>query len=70
MESRHHRKPKSLGGANEPPNTVKVPHTKHEAWHFLFGNMPAHKIFEEINNVWIDPDFKIELVPTRRQVPY
>ncbi len=68
--SRHHRKPRSIGGSNEPPNTVKVPHHKHEAWHILFKNMTAQQIFEEINNIWIDPDYKIALVPTKREVPY
>jgi hypothetical protein len=70
MENRHHRKPKSIGGANEPPNTVIVPKNKHDAWHTLFGNMPAQKIFEEINTTWLDPDYKIELVETRRKIPY
>lgn len=61
--SRHHRKPKSINGSNEPPNTIIVPHNQHMAWHVLFGNMTAHQIVNELNSKWIDPLFMIHATP-------
>lgn len=57
--TRHHRKPKSLGGTTERKNVSKIPHKKHVAWHVLFGNAPAHRIAEEINRYYIDPDYRL-----------
>lgn len=57
----HHRLPKSLGGKRTPENISRVRRTQHEAWHTLFGNMTAFQIAEVINEVWLDPNFKMHL---------
>lgn len=66
-KSRHHRCPKSRGGSNEPPNTIKVPHKKHEAWHVVFGNKSPEEIVQDLNNIWFYPDY--EVVLKRRNIP-
>lgn len=57
--TRHHRKPKSLGGTGDPRNIVRLPAKKHAAWHLLFRNLPAERIAEEINRWYIDPDYQL-----------
>jgi hypothetical protein len=59
--TRHHRKPKSLGGGRNKRNISLLPNRKHIAWHILFANWPAHKIAEEINARYIDPEFRLVL---------
>jgi hypothetical protein len=59
--TRHHRKPKSLGGGRNKRNISLLPNQKHVAWHVLFSNMPAHKIADEINEKFLDPDFRFVL---------
>lgn len=47
--TRHHRKPKSLLDlytGRKKPNVIKVPRSKHEAWHTLFNNAPAEKVLK------------------------
>jgi hypothetical protein len=66
--TRHHRLPKSRNGANDPPNVVKVPQSKHEAWHILFSNMTAQEVLEQMNDWWIDPRYKLCLVPTKQPI--
>lgn len=61
--SRHHRHPKSRGGSNFPPNTIRVPHKKHEAWHVLFGNKTAEEIVKDLNEIWFYPDYEVTLHP-------
>lgn len=56
--TRHHRKPKSIGGCNEPENISVIRLKKHVAWHILFGDMCAKQIAEEINKYYLDPSFK------------
>jgi len=60
--TRHHRKPKSLGGRAEKRNISLLPDKKHVAWHVLFRNLPPEKIAEEINRFYIDPDFQLIVV--------
>ena len=55
----HHRKPKSLGGRREPQNLIRLPHKKHQAWHFLFMNFTPERIAEEINQKYLDPDYEV-----------
>ena len=57
--SRHHRKPRSLGGGNEDRNLSTVDVKKHQAWHTLLANYTPEKICEEINKYWIDPDYEV-----------
>lgn len=64
-QSRHHRKPASLGGQGNAENISVVNPMKHRAWHLLFENKSAEEIAKIINEVWIDPDY--ELVCCRRE---
>ena len=101
--TRHHRKPRRLGGENSGINISYVRRDEHAAWHILFdsldaqgviikfkeywmrfgrrisingeifgkitkkkrawqtlfGNKPIHRIISEINDIWLDPEFKI-----------
>lgn len=62
----HHRKPRSIGGTNYYTNLSRVTGRQHEAWHILFSNYSAQQIAEIINSVWLDPDYRLELVPVRQ----
>jgi hypothetical protein len=53
----HHRRPRSRGGLTINPNISNVSQVKHRAWHTLFENMTPEEIAEEINRVWIDPNY-------------
>lgn len=66
-QSVHHRKPRSIGGSNETRNRILLPYNKHEAWHLLFANFTAECIAEEINKLYLDPDYVI--VARKRGVP-
>jgi len=56
---RHHRKPRSRGGSNDPSNLSLVKQSQHRAYHTLFGNMHPHEIAWLLTSVWIDPDYTI-----------
>jgi hypothetical protein len=56
--SRHHRKPRSLGGKHGEENISLVCSRKHEAWHLLFSNHTPEHIAIIINNVWLDPHYE------------
>jgi len=64
--SRHHRKPKSLGGNGYPRNISTVNATDHMAWHRLFKNGTPYEIATKINEVWLDPDY---ILVVQRRVP-
>lgn len=64
MNSKHHRKARFNGGRNEKRNISYVPQYKHDAWHKLFGIMTPHQIAKEINEKWIDPDYKLIVKPS------
>lgn len=68
--SRHHRRPKSLFGSSEPPNTIRVPHKKHEAYHLLFGNKHPTEIALLLTETWIDPAYKMIAVLLKKEIPY
>jgi hypothetical protein len=38
-KNRHHLKPKSLGGTDNLQNIIILDTERHNAWHFLFGNL-------------------------------
>jgi hypothetical protein len=62
--TRHHRKPKSLGGTAEKQNISRIPAKKHVAWHVLFpGNWPPQRIADEINAKYLDPDYEVIVRP-------
>ncbi len=47
--TRHHRKPRRLGGGNEKENIIMIRRDEHEAWHTLFNHMQAYQICTIIN---------------------
>jgi hypothetical protein len=63
--TRHHRKPRSIGGTGEPRNVVRIPGNKHAAWHILFCNFSAEKIADIINATFLDPDY--EFIAIRKE---
>jgi hypothetical protein len=65
---KHHRRPRSQGGGNEPENISVVNRDKHDAWHFLFKNYNPEQIAIIINNVWLDPRYKF-VVKKRKEKP-
>ena len=56
--TRHHRKPRSIGGTNSDNNIILLERDEHEAWHLLFGNKTAQEICNLINQKYLDPDYK------------
>lgn len=62
--TRHHRKPRALGGGNDPRNISLVSRKKHQSFHTLFGSMTVQAIARELNQVWLDREFV--LVPVKR----
>ncbi len=60
--TRHHRRPKSKGGANEGDNISFVPEKLHNAWHLLFANYSPIKIAEIINEHWMDTKYEMVVV--------
>jgi hypothetical protein len=67
MKNRHHRRAKSQGGGNGRiqgiPNVVKVEKKLHDAFHFLFPNPHPSAVADALNSVWIDPAYKLVVVP-------
>lgn len=63
--SKHHRRPKSLGGTDNSQNLSFVQRGQHKAWHRLFDNCPPDSIAHIINAIWLDPRY--ELVVRRRR---
>ena len=59
--SRHHRCPKSRNGSNEPPNVIRVPARKHEAYHVVFGTKSPQEIIDDLNNIWFYPDYEVSI---------
>ena len=59
----HHRLPQSKGGTDTFPhnNLVEVSVTRHRHWHAIFANRDLESIVRELNNVWIDPRFKLKI---------
>ncbi len=57
----HHRRPRSRGGSNDQRNISIVTAVQHRAWHALFGNLEPEQIADRINNIWLDPDYRISV---------
>lgn len=59
----HHRLPISRGGTDTFPenNLVKVSKNRHAHWHALFANRSVESIVDELNKVWIRPDYKLTI---------
>jgi hypothetical protein len=69
LVSKHHRKPRSLGGNNDPQNISYVDIKKHRLWHSLFCNYTPEQIFDEINKIWLDPAYQIKLEKVKSKRP-
>ena len=61
--TRHHRRPRSLGGKHEGENISMVPEKLHNAYHLLFANNAPAKIAQILNDHWTDPDYFMVPVP-------
>lgn len=64
--SRHHRRPRSLGGSDHEHNISLVPKHLHSAWHTLFANHTPETIAAIISERWLDPAFV--MVATRKEL--
>jgi hypothetical protein len=62
--SKHHLRPKSLGGTNDPDNISLVPSNRHNWWHALFENKSVEQIVEDINRHWIPRDYRLRVERT------
>lgn len=62
METKHHRRPRRLGGLTVPSNISHVSDKCHSAWHQLFNHMEAFDICDLINKIWLDPKYKFVCV--------
>ena len=65
--TRHHRKSKARGGTNEQENISMVKDKFHQAFHLLFGDADPGYIVEQLNSIWIDPDYCVVLMK-RKQI--
>lgn len=63
--TRHHKKPKSIGGSDSPENISMLPKNLHSAWHCLFKTYDAHRIASLINKYYLDPAFEFIVVPKK-----
>lgn len=61
QKTKHHRKAVSQGGDSSDKNISIVPRNKHEAWHLLFNEGNPEYVRDTINEIWIDPDYYLEL---------
>jgi len=57
--TRHHRKARKNSGTNDQSNISMVPRKHHEAFHILFKTDSVYKIAEKLNNIWIDPEYRL-----------
>lgn len=65
--TRHHRRPRSIGGCDQDWNISILPEKQHQAWHTLFGNMTAFEIAKLINEKYLDSRYVFEInVRTKR----
>ena len=55
--TRHHRRPKALGGKNSKENISHITAVEHEAWHTLFGCLSPELIADKMNRGLLDPAY-------------
>lgn len=57
----HHRLPRSRGGTDFFPegNLVRVNKVRHANWHRLWADRSLEEIVDEMNELWIDPRYKL-----------
>ena len=66
LMNRHHRLPRSRGGANSLANISIVDQKLHRAWHMLVGNMTAPEAAKMFSDTWIDAEYYLVAVPRKR----
>lgn len=59
--TKHHRKPRNIGGSDKPINISMVPGDRHEAWHVLFGHNEASIIAVILNEYFLE-SLKVEAI--------
>lgn len=64
--TRHHRKPRKLGGKSSKGNISLISREKHEAWHLLVNHQDIHEIARILSDTYIDPDYV--LVPIKKWI--
>lgn len=64
--SRHHRKPRSMGGTDDPSNIAMVTQRKHELWHAMWGNRSPVSIVAELNSIWLPPEITLIITKTSK----
>jgi hypothetical protein len=60
--TKHHRVPRARGGTDESRNIAFVPNRTHVRFHALFGIMTPFEIAQMLNEMFIDPDYKMVVV--------
>ena len=64
QKTRHHRRPKENFGSDDESNISYVTEKRHRAYHILFGSgANVHAIAKQLNEVWIDPAFRLVVIP-------
>lgn len=59
LTQKHHRRPRSLKGSEDPSNISYVLPKQHKEWHVMFGNLNAIQICQVINQYPWKPDDRI-----------
>lgn len=57
--SKHHRRPKALGGRNDRRNISFVRENLHRAWHLLFDGCDPTGVAHIITTYWLDPEWEM-----------
>lgn len=56
--TKHHRKPRSLGGTSDSANISWVSNFQHQGWHAVASNHTAPTIAHLLNEKFLDPEYK------------
>ncbi len=58
--TKHHKKPKHLGGKSNKRNLSLLSPLQHTSWNILtnYNQLLPHQIAEVINEKYLDPDYK------------
>ena len=52
-----------------PQNISIVEVWRHNLWHTMFSNLTPEQICTEINHVWLDPNFRFDVVRLDKPLP-
>ncbi len=50
IKTKHHRRPRSIGGSAKPANIAYVTRKVHSNWHIIAGNLSAEQVCNVINS--------------------